>query len=62
MRPATIIHVAELAKVSLKTVSRVMNNEPNVTVRTREKVMAAVDQLGYTPSLAARRIDRKSVV
>ena len=56
MRPATIIHVAELAKVSLKTVSRVMNNEPNVTTRTREKVMAAVDQLGYTPSIAARRM------
>lgn len=56
MRPVTIIHVAELAKVSLKTVSRVLNNEPNVTERTREKVMAAVDQLGYSPSIAARRM------
>ncbi len=30
-RPATIIHVAEKARVSVKTVSRVLNNEPNVT-------------------------------
>ncbi len=56
MRHVTIIHVAELAKVSVKTVSRVMNNEPNVTAQTREKVMAAVEELGYAPSNAARRM------
>ena len=56
MRQATIIDVAELAQVSVKTVSRVMNNEPNVTEPTRAKVMAAVNQLGYSPSIAARRM------
>ena len=56
MRPVTIIHVAERAKVSVKTVSRVMNNEPNVTPEMREKVMAAVTKLGYSPSNAARRM------
>ena len=56
MRPVTIIHVAERAKVSVKTVSRVMNNEPNVTPEMREKVMAAVTKLGYSPSIAGRRM------
>ena len=56
MRPATIIDVAEKAGVSIKTVSRVMNNEPNVTPHMRERVMAAVNKLGYSPSNAARRM------
>jgi len=53
-RPATIIHVAEKARVSVKTVSRVLNNEPNVTPDLKERVLAAVDKLGYSPSKAAR--------
>ena len=56
MRAVTIVHVAEKAGVSLKTVSRVLNNEPNVTPQTRDRVMAAVDKLGYSPSMAARRM------
>lgn len=56
MRPATIIDVADMAGVSIKSVSRVMNNEPNVTPKMRERVMTAVDQLGYSPSNAARRM------
>ena len=56
MRPATIIDVADMAGVSIKSVSRVMNNEPNVTPHMRERVMAAVDKLGYSPSNAARRM------
>ena len=56
MRPVTIIHVAEKARVSVKTVSRVMNDEPNVTPATREKVLAAAKKLGYSPSNAARRM------
>ena len=45
MAKATIDDVAALAGVSMKTVSRVMNNEPNVRPATREKVEAAVAQL-----------------
>lgn len=56
MRSVTIVHVAERAKVSVKTVSRVLNNEPNVTPEMRDKVMAAVNKLGYSPSMAARRM------
>lgn len=53
---ATINDVAKQAGVSIKTVSRVMNNEPSVREPTREKVMAAVAELHYQPNLAARNL------
>ncbi len=56
MRSVTIVHVAEEAGVSVKTVSRVLNNEPNVKPEMRARVMVAVDKLGYSPSMAARRM------
>lgn len=52
----TIRHVAAEAGVSLQTVSRVMNDEPNVRQEMKDKVRAAVKKLGYVPSLAARRL------
>lgn len=45
-----------VAGVSGKTVSRVVNREPNVTPGTIEKVQLAIDSLGYIPNLAARSI------
>ena len=42
--------------MSLQTVSRVMNNEPNVRAAMRDRVSAAVAKLGYVPSIAARRL------
>jgi LacI family transcriptional regulator len=51
---ATIYDVARAAGVSPKTVSRVMNRDAPVNVRTRELVEAAMSQLGYVPSSAAR--------
>jgi len=53
---ATINDVAKLSGVSIKTVSRVMNNEPSVRQVTREKVQAAVKELNYQPNLAARNL------
>ena len=53
-RGATIREVAEHAGVSIKTVSRVVNNEPNVRPATRERVMRAVSALDYEPHPAAR--------
>ena len=46
--------VAEAAGVSMKTVSRVLNNEPNVSERTRMAVEAAVEKLQYRPLASAR--------
>ncbi|QWT24772.1 LacI family DNA-binding transcriptional regulator [Subtercola sp. PAMC28395] len=53
-RAANIFDVARLAGVSHQTVSRVMNDLPNVRPATRLKVEEAVKQLGYAPSPAAR--------
>ena len=55
-RNVTIKHVAAEAGVSLQTVSRVINNGPNVTEGVRDRVNAAIARLGYVPNLAARRL------
>lgn len=59
MGKATINHVAERAGVSIKTVSRVVNNEPNVSPATREKVIKAVKALAYQPNPSARSLAGK---
>ena len=51
---ATIYDVAREAGVSAKTVSRVLNSDAPVNAKTRERVMRAMDALGYVPSQAAR--------
>ena len=48
--------VAKLAKVSFMTVSRVINNQPNVKPATREKVLKAIRELGYYPDAAAQAL------
>jgi LacI family transcriptional regulator len=42
--------------VAIKTVSRVLNDEPNVRPQTRARVLAAAEQLQYLPSLSARSL------
>jgi LacI family transcriptional regulator len=56
MPKATIDDVAELAGVSIKTVSRVVNREPNVREQTREKVENAIARLNYRPNKAAQNL------
>lgn len=48
--------VAQLAGVSHQTVSRVLNDHPNVREQTRLRVRAAMEQLGYRPNRAARAL------
>jgi DNA-binding LacI/PurR family transcriptional regulator len=48
--------VAALAGVSHQTVSRVVNNNPNVSKATRERVEAAISELGYRRNTAARSL------
>jgi len=55
-RPSTIIDVAREAGVSFKTVSRVLNGEPNVREPTRQRVMEAVRALGYRANPYARNL------
>ena len=52
----TIRHVAADAGVSLQTVSRVINQEPNVRPEMKRRVQASIDKLGYVPSIAAQRL------
>ncbi|MDN3377303.1 MULTISPECIES: LacI family DNA-binding transcriptional regulator [unclassified Pseudoalteromonas] len=54
MKKVTINSVASYAGVSKKTVSRVLNNEPNVSDATREKVLKVFKELDYTPNPIAR--------
>lgn len=56
MTKVTIRHVAAAAGVAVKTVSRVVNGEPNVSPDLRARVSLAVERLGYVPSMAARRM------
>ncbi|MGW4468222.1 LacI family DNA-binding transcriptional regulator [Nonomuraea sp. NPDC004354] len=53
MRP-TMKDVAAEAGVALKTVSRVVNNEPGVNTATAERVRAAIERLGYSRNESAR--------
>ena len=50
----TIYEVAKVAGVSLATVSRVINNHPNVTEKTRKAVNDAIQRLGYKQSALAQ--------
>src|SRR6202007_1148868 len=56
MTRKTIHDVAKAAGVAIKTVSRVLNDEPNVKPETRARVIAAAEMLRYQPSLSARSL------
>jgi len=51
-----MVDVAKQAGVSVKTVSRVLNNEPHVQDSMRQRVRDAMDRLGYVPSASARSL------
>jgi DNA-binding LacI/PurR family transcriptional regulator len=55
-RPATIRDVARVAEVGVGTVSRVVNSHPAVLPATRQRVLAAMAQLGFEPSRIARSL------
>lgn len=54
--PVTIEEIARLANVSRSTVSRVLNNHPNVRGTVREKVLRVVHEHNYAPNAAARSL------
>lgn len=54
--PVTMRIVAEEAGVSIKTVSRVVNNQGEIAEDTRHRVLAAIEKLGYRPSKIARAL------
>ncbi len=59
MSNITIYDVAREANVSMATVSRVVNHNPNVKPTTRKKVLGVIDDLGYRPNAVARGLASK---
>ncbi|MEZ0093495.1 LacI family DNA-binding transcriptional regulator [Streptacidiphilus sp. EB129] len=55
-RAPVMADVARIAGVSHQTVSRVLNDHPNVRAATRDRVHAAIRELGYRPNAAARTL------
>lgn len=64
MTALTLEQIAELANVSRSTVSRVVNNHPNVRPSVRDRVMRVIEEQGYAPNAAARSLasQRSSVL
>ena len=58
-RPPTIYDVARAAGVSIASVSRVLNGQRNPRQETRERVLAAVAELGFAPDGAARALSAR---
>jgi len=56
MTKVTIKHVAKEAGLSIATVSRVINNHPDVSTQTRRRVQQVIDELGYEPNAVARSL------
>jgi LacI family transcriptional regulator len=56
---ATIYDVAKRAGLSVGTVSRYLNGSTHVSERSRERVRAAIQELGFVPSNAARTLSRR---
>jgi LacI family transcriptional regulator len=52
----TILDIAAQAGVSYQTVSRVINNRPDVAGETRERILKIIDQVGYRPNNVARSL------
>ena len=52
----TIKQVAKVARVSTQTVSRVINERPDVAPETRERILMTINELGYQPSALARSL------
>jgi LacI family transcriptional regulator len=58
----TIYDVAKQADVGVGTVSRVLNNHPQVSPETRQRVLSVIESLNYRPSALAQRFSRRKTL
>ena len=56
-----IVDIAKYAGVSISTVSRVLNNHPDVSPKSRQKVKAVIEEYSYIPNNSARNLKRESL-
>lgn len=56
-----IYDISKKAGVSIATVSRVLNNSPNVSIKTRNKVLSVMEENSYTPNVYARGLGLNSM-
>ena len=56
----TIKDIARLAGVSVSTVSRVLNDHPDVSETAKEKVLAVVNEYNYIPNTSARELGKST--
>ena len=56
MKRLTLEEIGKLAGVSRATVSRVINNHPNISPAVRERVQKVIEETGYQPNLLARSL------
>ena len=54
MKMTNVRSIAKAAGVSITTVSRVLNNHPQVSQDARQRVLAATNEAGYTPSVGRK--------
>ena len=59
MSSPTIKEVAARSGVGIGTVSRVLNNSPQISEETRKKVLKAIEELHYVPNVAGKRLSQK---
>lgn len=59
--PLNIYDIAKMSGVSIATVSRVVNGSEKVSASTRAKVMAVIDEVGYTPNVFAQGLGLKTM-
>lgn len=58
-KKVTIYEVAKKAGVAISTVSRVLNDSPNVSEETKNKVQLTIDELNFRPQVSARKLASK---
>lgn len=58
-KKVTIYKVAKKAGVAISTVSRVLNESPNVSEETKEKIQKVIDELNFRPQVSARKLASK---
>ena len=58
MSKITIVDVAKMCGVGVSTVSRVINGHPDVSAKTRERIMAVIRETGFVPNDSARNLKR----